>query len=193
MGFGTARWSVRRGALTEAAPGMRIRTVTVTDPAGREHERSYLESSDVVVIVATQGGSVLMIREFRAAVGQVVRTLPIGKVEAGEPLLDAAARELLEETGCPAIELRLAGEKLSAPGWTDQRTTVAQAEVADEPPVGRASAPGDTEEDYIVVERVPIAELPTLISSGELSDARSIAALALVLGLAADHRDSPAS
>src|SRR5437879_2321643 len=66
-----------------------------------EHPNYFIQSADFVVIVAldTQG-RLLLVRQFRAAVGMATLELPAGHVEVGESPEEAARKELCEETGC---------------------------------------------------------------------------------------------
>ena len=65
------------------------------------HPNYFIQSTDFVVIVAldTQG-RLLLVRQFRPAVGMATLELPAGHVEAGESPEEAARKELCEETGC---------------------------------------------------------------------------------------------
>jgi 8-oxo-dGTP pyrophosphatase MutT (NUDIX family) len=167
-------------AGVDTAGGFSVHRVEVTDPCGRRHHRSYLHTPEVVVLVAEHGGQVLFVREFRAAAGGVVLTLPMGKVDGGATPAQAASAELAEETGHVAARLERVGVLLTAPGWMDQRTTVFHATgltPADRP------TPTDPEERYLRLVRIPLGDLAGLIAAGELRDSRSVAALALVFGL----------
>lgn len=186
----TGDWRVDPGVLAEAGAGFRVRSVQVTDPAGGRHQRSFLQSPPVVVIVAlTTDDELLLVREFRAAIGEPVLSLPMGKIEQDRFTPAAAARELAEETGYGGGRLRVVAELLSAPGWTDQRMAVVHAAGVEPLSSGRPAA-DDPEEAWLSVERVPRAGVPALIGSGRLTEARSIAAIALVLGLP-PHQTSP--
>lgn len=173
-----ADWRI---APTEAqtAAGLTVHRVEVTDPSGRRHRRSYLHTPDAVILVAEHDGHILFVREFRAAVGGEVLTLPMGKVDGRIAPEQAAAAELAEETGHEAARLERVGVLLTAPGWMDQRTTVFHATGLR--PVDRP-IPTDAEEYYLKLVRIPLGDLAGLIGSGTLRDSRSVAALALVLG-----------
>jgi ADP-ribose pyrophosphatase len=181
----TDGWRVTPAVPIDSAPWFKVHQVQVTDPAGGQRSRSYLHTPQVVILVAEHDGSLLFVREFRAAVGDRVLSLPIGKVDPGSTPEQAAATELAEETGHVADRLALAGELLTAPGWMDQRTSVFHATGLRpvERPVGADA--DDVEEQFMEVERIPLAEVADRIRSGEITDARTIAAIALVLGLAA--------
>jgi ADP-ribose pyrophosphatase len=78
---------------------------------GQQGDPYYaIETSDYVSIVAiAEGGSLLLVRQFRPAVEDWSLELPAGHVDPGEEPQQAARRELLEETGHEASELKLLG------------------------------------------------------------------------------------
>lgn len=84
---------------------------TVAMPDGGTATREYVVHPGAVVIVPLlDGGSVLLERQFRYPVGQVMIEFPAGKIDAGEDRLACARRELLEETGYTAREWAHAGQ-----------------------------------------------------------------------------------
>ncbi|HXX29510.1 MAG TPA: NUDIX hydrolase [Myxococcaceae bacterium] len=86
---------------------LRIREDTFLDPRdGREHPRVVITTPDWVNVVAlTPEGQAILIRQFRAGIEANTLEVPGGMVEPGEDPADAAARELLEETGFRAGQL----------------------------------------------------------------------------------------
>src|ERR1019366_9198446 len=77
-----------------------LRSDTVRMPDGEVIERQVVEHPGAVAVVAIdEAGQVLMIRQYRHPVGRLLWEIPAGLRDvAGEPLLAAAERELLEET-----------------------------------------------------------------------------------------------
>jgi ADP-ribose pyrophosphatase len=83
---------------------------TVTMPDGSSATREYIVHPGAVVIVPLlDDGRVLLERQFRYPVQQVMIEFPAGKIDAGEDRLACAKRELLEETGYTAREWAHAG------------------------------------------------------------------------------------
>ena len=115
---------------------------------------------------------VLLIRQYRHAVGGMLLEVPAGKLDAGESPESCAARELAEEAGQEPGRLVRTGAIWTTPGFCDERIHLFAA--FDLAPV--QPNPGDDE--LIEVLRVPLDEALRLVWSGELSDAKS--ALALV-------------
>lgn len=84
---------------------------TVAMPDGGTATREYVVHPGAVVIVPLlDDGRVLLERQFRYPVGQVMIEFPAGKIDAGEDRLACARRELLEETGYTAREWAHAGQ-----------------------------------------------------------------------------------
>jgi ADP-ribose pyrophosphatase len=71
----------------------------------REHEFDILDSPDWVNVIAlTAEGKVVLIRQFRHGTGEITTEIPGGMIDPGENPLEAARRELREETGYQATE-----------------------------------------------------------------------------------------
>jgi ADP-ribose pyrophosphatase len=87
--------------ILDLPPWFGVLKDTVRLPSGRVVDDFYrIEAPDYVLIAARRAdGSFLMERHFKQCLGRVILTCPSGGVEAGETPLDAARRELLEETG----------------------------------------------------------------------------------------------
>jgi ADP-ribose pyrophosphatase len=116
-------------------------------------------SGVVVVAAVTEEGKLLLVEQFRAPIGRRVIELPAGlsgDVEgaADEPLAQAAQRELIEETGYRAAELRHVFTGPSSAGLTDEMVAIFVARG-----LVRVSAGGGVEGEDIVVHEVPLAEI----------------------------------
>ncbi|HZM81449.1 MAG TPA: NUDIX hydrolase [Candidatus Limnocylindrales bacterium] len=162
--------------------GVRLGRVTVAAPDGSVRTRSFLHSPEVVAIVAVHEADLLLVNQFRAAVGVHVLALPMGKVAPGQQLEDAAAAELAEETGFTPGRIERVSTLLACPGWMDQLMHVFRAdgltELAARPP---SDDPDDIEEQEMAVVRLPLSRVREAVESGRLRDARSIAAIHLAL------------
>jgi ADP-ribose pyrophosphatase len=131
---------------------------------------TVLEKPDSVVVVAVDGSEIVVVRQTRAGASGVTVELPAGSIEAGESPGETAARELLEECGLAAGAWRPLGSFWAAP---DYATEYVHAFEATELVQVGAAAPEQGEED-LEVDRLPLRGV-----IGELSDANSLAALAL--------------
>ena len=120
------------------------------------------------MLLVVDDGQLVLVRQQRPGAGGLVVELPAGKLEPGETVLAAAARELAEECGLSAAGWRTLGSFWAAPAYSTERVTVLAGEVA-----GRAVAEADSDEQ-IEVLRIPAAE-----ASRYVEDATSLAALTL--------------
>ena len=153
-----------------------LRVDTVELPGGRTSEREIVEHRGAVVIAAIDGqGNVLLVRQFRKAVGQVLLELPAGTLDPGEDPETCALREIQEETGFRAGKLEKLGGFYSAPGFLTEYLQLFMATELE--PNARA---GDDDEDIEVVP-TPLSKVPHLIATGEIRDAKSVAGLLRVL------------
>lgn len=94
-------WKTLKSSYAFLCPWLRVRKDHVQLPSGVEMDDFYVvESSDWVNVIAiTEDGLFLIEEQYRHGVGQVCFELPAGNVSKGEKPLEAAKRELLEETG----------------------------------------------------------------------------------------------
>ena len=146
-------------------------------PDGTEFERDIVHHPGAVVVVPlTAVGTVLMVRQFRAAVGADLLEIPAGKRDVqGEPTELTAARELAEEVGRQAGRLDLLARFYNSPGFSDELSWLYLARDLTDVPESRQGA----EEEHMTVEEVPLAIVPAMITAGQIVDAKSIIGLTL--------------
>lgn len=143
--------------------------------ATRVYERIKSHGHGAVLIVAlTPGNSLILVREYAAGIDSYELAFPKGVIDAGETPLDAANRELQEETGFAAKELDWVRSLTLAPGYFGARLEVV---------VARGLYPsvlaGDEPEPPEVIEW-PLSASQELLERPDFTEARSIAALFLV-------------
>lgn len=139
------------------------------------YERLLSSSAGAVLVVPMlDDDTVLLIREYNAGVHRYELALPKGRVEAQEDWLDAANREIQEEIGYAAQALEHVHTVSIAPGYLSHETHIVLARQ-----LYPSVLPGDEPEP---IEVVPwrLDKIETLIASGQISEARSIAALYIV-------------
>ena len=151
--------------------------LTVQGPHGDTFTRAVVRHPGAVVVVPVEGDDVLLIRQFRAAVGRSLLEVPAGKRDvAGESPAVTATRELEEEIGQHPGHLTKLCEFYNSPGFCDEYTHLYCA--TDLHPLTEARGV-TAEERAMTVERIPLAATPDLIATGEVVDAKSIIGLVL--------------
>lgn len=158
--------------LIYAGRAVRLRVDTVQLPSGRQTTREVVEHSDCVAIVAIDASdNLLLVNQFRQAVDKDLLEIPAGGIEPDEDPVAAVRRELSEETGYQPRKVERLGGFYSSPGYC---TEYLHLYLATDLAPNRLYAE-DTES--IALVRVPLAEIPGLITSGRICDAKSIAGL----------------
>jgi len=134
---------------------------------------SVLESPDWVNIVpVTTDGKLVLVSQFRHGTNTLSLETPGGLIEPDESPVDAAARELREETGYTAARLRQLGESDANPAFMTNRFTAVLAEDA----VLTDPTAWDEHEE-LQLHLVPLAELPQLLRSGAIRNSYTVLAL----------------
>ena len=157
----------------------RVVSLTVAEiraPDGSIYEREIIRHPGAAVIVPLDGQEVIMVRQYRAAVNREMLEIPAGKLDSlDEPPEMTAQRELEEEIGKRAGHLELLAVFHNSPGFSDEVTHCYLAtELAD-----ADRRPHSIEEQHMAIERIKLADVPDLVASGELIDAKSIVGLML--------------
>jgi len=116
-------------------------------------------------------GRIVLIRQYRHATRQFLWELVAGRMDAGETPREAAARELIEETGYRARRFRIFLDVFPTPGFLEERMYVLLAE-------GVIPGKAEPEEDEkITVKAFARKELDSMVRRGKLHDAKSIAGI----------------
>jgi ADP-ribose pyrophosphatase len=146
-------------------------------PDGSRFTRDIVHHPGAVSVVAVlDDGRAVLVRQFRAAIDSDLLEIPAGKRDVdGEPPSLTARRELEEEVGLIAEHLELLGEFYNSPGFSDEHSFAFLATGITE----GERAPVGPEESAMTIEYVLLDDVPSLIASGELVDAKSIIALTL--------------
>lgn len=136
---------------------------------GKEHPYSFLHEKNCVCICPVVGQDVLLIRQYRYAVDDWCLELPCGAVEDGEHPLDAAARELREETGCVPEMLTPLGDCYARAGISDCRVYFYLAE--------RCQVQEQLLDPTELIERaaVPLHEFDDMVRTGRFSQLMGVA------------------
>lgn len=122
----------------------------------------------VGIVPVTDDGEVLMVRQFRYAVGEELLEIPAGKIEDGEMPEECAKRELSEETGCTAGRWVDLGRMYPTPGYCGE---VLHIFLATDLTFGEMHP---DEGELLSVSRVPLETLYRMIAENRLPDAKSV-------------------
>ncbi len=126
------------------------------------------------VVPLDSEGNVWLVKQFRAPIDRVLLEVPAGKLDyKGEDRLEAAKRELQEETGLTAGEWTHLSDIVTTPGFSDECISLYLARNLS----AGESHPDDDE--FLNVVKVPLGELSAMIARGEVTDAKTICAVLL--------------
>jgi ADP-ribose pyrophosphatase len=154
------------------------------DDTGKRHRREVcVHPGAVVVLPFLPDGRVLLIRNRRYAVGELLIELPAGTLERNEDPINCAGRELVEETGFVAGRLKSIGYFFTSPGILSERM---YAYAAYDLQQARA-APEEGEE--IELRPMGLDDAIEMVRLGDIKDAKTIATLLMYDRF---HRRSPA-
>jgi ADP-ribose pyrophosphatase len=163
---------VYRGSTISLAVG------TYAAPDGREFERDLVHHPGAVSVVPVCGGgeSVLLVRQYRAAIDRDLLEIPAGRCDIpGEAPEATARREMEEEVGMRAGRIEQLAEFFNTPGFCDERHWVFMA--LDLQSVQRSLQ--GIEEQHMTVERVALDDVPAMIADGRIMDGKTIIGLIL--------------
>jgi ADP-ribose pyrophosphatase len=146
---------------------------------GRETELAIVRHSpSVVLIPVTASGEVVMIRQYRHALGRDIWELPAGNVDPGEPAEAAAARECEEEIGQVPTRIDRVGAFYPTPGYCDEEMIFFRVSGL-RPPAADSPHKPDEDED-IVATTMSAAEAKAMVARGEIVDLKTAYALSLI-------------
>ena len=130
------------------------------------------------VIPVDDEGNAWLVKQFRACIDQVLLEVPAGKLDyKGEDRLEAAKRELKEETGLTARDWTHLTDIVTTPGFSDEKISLYLARGLD----AGDSHPDDDE--FLNVVKVPLTELVARIMRGEIADSKTVCATLMAANL----------
>jgi ADP-ribose pyrophosphatase len=152
---------------------LKVRCDRVRLPDGGEATREYIRHPGAVAIVPLfDDGRVLLERQFRYPHRRTFIEVPAGKLDPGEPPLDTAKRELLEETGYAAQEWTRLGTMHTAIAYTDEAIELFLAK--------KLSRKGEAKLDageFLETLIVPFEEAIAMVRDGRITDSKSVCSL----------------
>jgi len=160
------------GELVYDGTLLKVRCDQVRLPDGATGVREYIRHPGAVAVVALfDDGSVLLERQFRYPHRREFIEIPAGKLEPGEPHLDTAKRELLEETGYVATQWTRLGVIHTAIAYTDEAIHLYLARNL------TLKERNLDQGEFLEILARPFDEALRMVRDGEITDAKSVAAL----------------
>jgi ADP-ribose pyrophosphatase len=137
-------------------------------PDGTTAAREVVEHPGGVSVAAlTEDDCLLFVRQFRYPYGEILLELPAGKRDPGEEPLQTGKRELKEETGFTATDYRSLGRMYPTPGYINEVIYMYLATGL----VAGDAAPD--EDEFLEVEKIPLADAVKMVMNGEITDAKT--------------------
>ena len=151
---------------------------TVSLPNGNTATREVVRHKGATCIVPiTDNDEILMVRQYRYALGEVTLEIPAGKLDPNETPENCALRELAEETGMTAGKIVSLGKIYTSVGFCDEVIHMYAA-------IGlKPHELSPDEDEFLTLVKIPIAELHKMILDGEITDAKTVAAVLKVIAL----------
>ena len=177
---------ILRSEIIYQGPIFGIRRDEVIEPGGVRATREVItHPGSVVVLPVLSDGRILMIRQYRYAARQYLWELVAGRIDAGEKPREAAARELIEETGYRAKKFRIFLDVFPTPGFLEERMFILLAE-------GLTAGVAEPEDDEKIVSRAySRKQLEKMMQRGGLRDAKSIAGILYYFRFLASGKQLP--
>jgi ADP-ribose pyrophosphatase len=151
-----------------------VKDVEVTLADGKTHSYEMVDISNAVMLLPIDGeDNVYFVEQFRVGAKHSLLELPAGKIEPQEDPGSTALRELREETGMAASELKLIGKFYMSPGYSTEYMYCYLA-------TGLYPAPlAPDVDEFIALRKIPLVIVLDMISRGEIEDSKTLAAFSL--------------
>jgi ADP-ribose pyrophosphatase len=147
----------------------------IREPWGKEVEREVVRHSGAAVMVALTGERrLVLVRQYRYAVDELLWEVPAGTVAPGESPEETARRELVEETGFFPRSLKKLAEVYPSPGFSDELMHLFLATELEE----RSACP--EEDETIEVKLFSLEEILGMASQGRIRDGKTLLGLMLL-------------
>jgi ADP-ribose pyrophosphatase len=155
--------------VIESRTVYRGRTINLKVERVEVNGREVVEHRGASVIVPVrEDGKLVLVRQYRRAVDEVLLEFPAGTLEPGEDPESCARRELLEETGHEALNIERLASIYPAPGYASEVMHIFLARAR---PAGKDSPEVDEEIEVVMMN---IDELLERIRAGEVKDAKTV-------------------
>jgi ADP-ribose pyrophosphatase len=153
---------------------------SITTPKGTTLDAEIVRHpGSVVLLPMTEDGDIILVKQYRHAIGRWAWELPAGTLKPDEDPKKAAARECQEEIGLIPTRLDRLGAFFPTPGYCDEEMNFYKAGGLREPGPNDEKAEQDEDED-IEKRTFGVDQLRTMIRSGEIVDLKTVAGLTLL-------------
>jgi ADP-ribose pyrophosphatase len=158
----------------------KVQIETLTLPAGGELKAEIVRHpGSVVIIPVTDRGEIILVRQYRPAIGKWAWELPAGSLKDGEDPHAAAIRECHEEIGLIPDAVERLGSFFPTPGYCDEEMNFYRASGLRQPRPDDAAAEQDEDED-IEARAFARDAIVAMIASGQVIDLKTVAGLSLL-------------
>lgn len=151
-----------------------LRVDTVELPEHKYQKREIVEHPGAVAVIAvTENKEIIIIKQFRKPIEEVLWEIPAGKLELGEDPKECAIRELKEETGYEAEKIEFLNLFYTSPGFSNEKMYLYLATGIKE------GDPNPDEDEYVEVFKFRIDEALDMIKDGSIKDGKTITGILL--------------
>ncbi|GAE25447.1 ADP-ribose pyrophosphatase [Halalkalibacter wakoensis JCM 9140] len=141
-------------------------------PNGKTSSREIVKHPGAVAILPiTNEGKIILVRQYRKALGKTIVEIPAGKLEKGEDPLDSARRELEEETGYKTSKLDFLLSFYTSPGFADE---LIHLYITDKLEKGKTNMDDD---EFLDILEVSLEEAEQMVKDQTIHDAKTAYAI----------------
>jgi len=149
-----------------------VRCDDIVQEDGRKAKREVVEHRGGVCIVPIDNeGNVLLVKQFRYAIGKYILEIPAGKREVNEDPFETAKRELSEETGCTAGDWKNLGSFVVTPGYSTEKFYIYLAREL------QYFEQHLDEGEHVSVEKIRFEDALDMVYTNQIDDAKSVIGL----------------
>lgn len=151
---------------------IKVEVVNVELPNGKEATREIVHHQGAVGILAiSKENKIILVRQYRKALDKTILEIPAGKLEPNEEPMECAYRELKEETGYLATNMRQITKFYTSPGFADEIIYLYEASRLE---LGEVDLDDD---EFVDIEEYSYQETLDLIDKDQIIDAKTLVAL----------------
>jgi ADP-ribose pyrophosphatase len=168
------KFELLKSEITYIGRAFSVRLDHLRTPGGNTVKYDIVQHiGSISIVPVDENGQLYFVRQYRQAAQKELLELPAGTLEEDEPPAVAAAREIREEIGMAAKNIKEIGSFYLAPGYSTELMHVFLATELTHDPLDPDA------DEYLSVEKMSVAKAFELAENGQLQDAKSLAALLL--------------